>query len=61
MSRACGGPGRQGEVHTVLMGDMKERNYLEDMGVYGRIILKMIFKEWDGEAWLWIGTGGGPL
>lgn len=48
-------------MHAVLMGVMKERNYLEDMGVYGRIILKTIFKEWDGEAWLWIGTGGGPL
>jgi hypothetical protein len=50
-----------GEVHMVLLGDLMERNYLEDMGVYGRIILKMIFKEWDGEVWLWIGTGGGPL
>ena len=48
-------------MHAVLMGVMKERNYLEDMGVYGRIILKTIFKEWDGEAWLWIGTCGGPL
>jgi len=43
------------------MGAMKDGNYLEYMGVYGRIILKMIFEEWDGEAWLWIGTGGMPL
>jgi len=42
-------------------GGPDARNYLEDMGVYGRIILKMIFKQWDGEAWLLIGTGGGRL
>jgi hypothetical protein len=39
---------------------------LEDLGVYERILLKWIFKKWDGEAgtefiWLRIGIGGGRL
>jgi hypothetical protein len=38
-----------------------ERDHLEDVGVDGRIILKYIFKKWDGEAligliWLRIWT-----
>jgi hypothetical protein len=44
----------------------REGYHLQNLGVDGRIILKWIFKKWDGEAWtglLWlrIGTGGGRL
>jgi hypothetical protein len=54
-------------VHTRFWCvDLKEKYYLEDVGVDGNIILKWVFKKWDGEAWtrlrwLRIGTGGGLL
>jgi len=31
----------------VLMGKLRERKYLKDLSVVGRIILKCIFKKWD--------------
>jgi hypothetical protein len=54
-------------VHTAFWrGDLRERDHLQDLGVDGRIILKLIFKKYDGEAWngltwLRIRTGGGLL
>jgi hypothetical protein len=55
-----------GEMHTGFWwGDLTRRDHLEDIDVDGRIILKRIFKKWDGEGWtglIWlIGTGGGLL
>jgi len=43
-------------------GNLTERDYLEYLGVDGRIILKWIFKKWDGRAWtglVWMRIGAG--
>jgi hypothetical protein len=41
----------RGEVYTGFwLGDLKDRDHLGDLGVYGTIILKWIFKKWNGEA-----------
>jgi hypothetical protein len=47
-------------------GYVMEREHLGDVGVCGMIILKLILKKWEGEAWtglVWlrIGRGGGLL
>jgi hypothetical protein len=57
----------RGEVHTGFWwGDLSEGDHLEDPGIEVRIILKWIFKKWDGGAWtglIWLrkGTGVGLL
>jgi hypothetical protein len=47
-------------AYRVFVGDLRERHYLEDhLGVNWRIILKLIFKNWDGESWtglIWLRT-----
>ena len=58
--------GREGVNAGFWWGDLRKRDHLEDLGIDGRIILKWIFRKWDGEAWaglLWlrIVTGGAHL
>ena len=46
----------------IWWGDVRESNYLQSLGVNGRIILKRIFKKLDREAWtglIWLGIGTG--
>ena len=39
----------RGKVHTEFWwGNLRNRDHSEDPGVGGRIILKLIFRKWDG-------------
>jgi hypothetical protein len=54
----------KGGSYWILVGNLKERDHLEDLGLDKLIILNWILKKWDEEAWtglLWvrIGTDGG--
>jgi hypothetical protein len=50
------------DARRILWGNLRERDYLEDAGVDGRIILRWNFRKWDGVwtglIWFRIGTGG---
>jgi hypothetical protein len=52
------------DTYRVLVGRPEGRDHLEDLGVDRRVILKWIFKKWNGGPWtglisIRIGTGGG--
>jgi len=57
----------RGEAYTGFWwGNLRERDHLGDPVIYGRIILRWIFRKWDvgvrtGSSWLRIGTDGGHL
>jgi hypothetical protein len=58
--------GKRRGICRVLVGNLRERDYLEDPGADGRITLRGIFSKWDvgawtGSIWLWIGKGSGHL
>jgi len=49
-----------GGVYRVLVRKMRERDYLEDVGLEGRITLKWIVKKWNEKAWtglIWLSQG----
>ena len=58
---------RRGEVCTRFwLGNLRERDHWGDPDVVGRIILRWIFRKWEGvvgTGWIWlrIGTGGWHL
>ena len=65
----AGNVARMGEgrgVHRVLVGNLRERDHLGDPDIDGRVILRWIFRKWEGvmgTEWSWrrIGTVGGRL
>ena len=65
MGGACGAYGGGGEVCTGFwLGNLRERDHLGDPDVDGSIILRWIFRKWEGVVgtgwnWLRIGTGFG--
>jgi hypothetical protein len=52
-------------VHKGLWwGNLRERDHLEDPSIDGRIILKCIFRKWNGwgrTRLIWLRIGGGHL
>jgi hypothetical protein len=58
--------GRREMYKGFWWGNLRKRDHLEDPGLDGRVILRWIFRKWDGGVWIgsmWlrIETGGGHL
>jgi hypothetical protein len=50
-------------AYRVLVGNLRERDHFENLGVDGWVIFRWIFRKWGGIGltWLRIGTGGRHL
>jgi hypothetical protein len=47
-------------VGGIWCEDLMQRDHVKELGLGGRIILKLIFKKWQGEAWtgfIWLRIG----
>jgi hypothetical protein len=50
--------GERGGAYRVLVGNQRDRGHLENPGLGGRVILRWIFRKWDGGHGLgWFGSG----
>jgi len=66
MGLACSMYGEKNDAYRVLVGNLRERDHFEDPVAEERIMLRWVFRKWNGGAWtglIWfrIGTGGGLL
>jgi hypothetical protein len=53
--------GERRGVYRNLVGNQRERDHFEDPGINGRIIVRCIFRKWDGGAWTGSGSGYGQV
>jgi hypothetical protein len=52
MGWECGTYGIKGRcIQGFGEADLRDSDHLEDLGVDVRVIVKLILKQWDGEAW----------
>jgi len=53
MGGACSTYGERRGVYRVLVGKPEGKNHLENRGVNGKILLRLIFRNWDiGTDWI---------
>jgi hypothetical protein len=50
MGGACGTKGDRRNTYRLCVGDLRERCYLEHVGMFGTILLKRILNKLDGEV-----------
>jgi hypothetical protein len=48
--RACSTHAQIRKAYSILAGNLKDADHLEDRGADGKILLKWIIKKWDGVA-----------
>jgi hypothetical protein len=51
-----------GERRGSYRGNMSERDHFQDTGLDGRVVIKWMFKKWDGGSWtalIWLRKGTG--
>jgi hypothetical protein len=53
---------KRSDVYGVFVENLREKAHLEDSGMDGKIILRSIFRKWNGGTWtglIWLRIGTG--